>query len=71
MVDPEVHLSRTEIMEVITQNAELRRLLAEHQWSGLTPLKSGGVCPECCGPRRNGHRPGCAIEVVLQAADFR
>jgi hypothetical protein len=71
MADSEVHLSREEIMEMIAQNAELRRLLAEHQWSGLTPLKSRGVCPECCGPARQGHRPGCAIDAVLRAADFR
>jgi hypothetical protein len=70
MTDPEVHLSSAEIMELITQNAELRRLLAEHQWSGLTPLKSRGVCPECCGSSRHGHRPGCAIDAVLRDADF-
>lgn len=48
-----------------TQNDELRRLLEKHQWSGLTPLKSGGVCPECCGSARSGHRPGCAITAAL------
>ena len=49
------------------ENAELRRLLAKHQWSGLTPRKSGGVCPECCGSTRfvQGHRPGCAIAAAL------
>jgi hypothetical protein len=67
MPEREVNLSRAEVMELITQNAEMRRLLAEHQWSGLTPAKSGGVCPECCGSARNGHRPGCAIDAVLQA----
>jgi hypothetical protein len=66
----EVQLTGDEVLELVTQNAEMRRLLAEHQWSGLTPAKSGGVCPECCGPRRNGHRPGCAIDAVLKAADF-
>lgn len=67
MPEPELHLSRAEVMELITQNAEMRRLLAEHQWSGLTPAKSGGVCPECCGSARHGHRPGCAVDAVLQA----
>ena len=71
MSNEDVQLSRAEVMELIAQNAEMRRLLAEHQWSGLTPLKSAGVCPECCGSSRRGHRPGCAIAAVLDAADFR
>jgi hypothetical protein len=66
----EVGLRRDEILELIAQNAEMRRLLAEHQWSGLTPIKSGGVCPECCGSHRYGHRPGCAIDEILKSADF-
>jgi hypothetical protein len=66
-----VELSHDEVLELIAQNAEMRRLLGEHQWSGLTPVKSGGVCPECCGPRRNGHRPGCAIEAMLEAVRLR
>jgi hypothetical protein len=66
----DVGLSRDEILELVTQNAEMRRLLAEHQWSGLTPLKSLGVCPECCGSHRHGHRPGCAIDAMLKSADF-
>jgi hypothetical protein len=50
------------------ENAELRRLLDKHQWAGLTPVKSAGCCPECCGaspPRGRGHRPGCAIAAIL------
>jgi hypothetical protein len=50
------------------ENAELRRLLEKHQWAGLTPVKSAGCCPECCGtcpPRGRGHRPGCAIAAIL------
>jgi hypothetical protein len=70
MADEEVPLSPAEILELITQNAEMRRLLGEHQWSGLTPVKSGGVCPECCGSRRTGHRPGCAIKAILEPSDF-
>lgn len=70
MADSDVQLSHEEILELITQNAEMRRLLNEHQWSGLTPIKSGGVCPECCGSHRHGHRPGCAIDAVLRAADL-
>jgi hypothetical protein len=70
MADEGVQLTPTEVMELIAQNAEMRRLLGEHQWSGLTPSKSAGVCPECCGSSRNGHRPGCALAVVLEAADF-
>jgi hypothetical protein len=66
----EVQLSQAEILELVTQNAEMRRLLGEHQWSGLTPLKSHGVCPECCGSSRHGHRPGCAINAMLTSADF-
>jgi hypothetical protein len=65
-----VQLTQAEIMELIAQNAEMRRLLGEHQWSGLTPLKSAGVCPECCGSSRHGHRPGCALAAVLEAADL-
>jgi hypothetical protein len=64
-------LNHDEVLELLAQNAEMRRLLGEHQWSGLTPIKSGGVCPECCGPRRSGHRPGCAIEAALEAVSFR
>lgn len=50
------------------ENAELRRLLEKHQWAGLTPVKSGGCCPECSGPsppHGSGHRPGCAIAAIL------
>jgi len=50
------------------ENAELRRLLEKHQWAGLVPVKSSGCCPECCGsspPHGSGHRPGCAIAVIL------
>lgn len=65
-----VGLSPTEIEQLLRQNAEMRRLLAEHQWSGLAPLKSRGVCPECCGSHRNGHRDGCALEAALAAADL-
>jgi hypothetical protein len=54
-------LSRDEILEILAQNAEMRRLLEENQWSGLTPSKSSGVCPVCCGSSRHGHRPGCAL----------
>jgi hypothetical protein len=66
----DIGLSRDQIVELVTQNAEMRRLLAEHQWSGLTPVKSGGVCPECCGSHRHGHRPACAIDTILKSADF-
>ena len=65
-----IRLSPAEIEQVLRQNTEFRRLLAEHQWSGLTPLKSRGVCPECCGSHRNGHRDGCALEAALSAADL-
>jgi len=52
-------------------NAELRRLLEKHQWSGVTPVKSYGACPECGGsqaPLAAGHHPGCAIAAVLAAS---
>jgi hypothetical protein len=65
-----IDLTRDEILELLTQNAEMRRLLSEHQWSGLTPTKSRGVCPECCGPSRLGHRPGCAIASAINAPDL-
>jgi hypothetical protein len=53
-----------------TENDELRRLLSKHQWSGLTPSKSGGVCPECCASARSAeHRPGCAIAEALAQSD--
>ena len=55
------------------EDAELRRrLLEKHQWSGLTPVKSHGVCPECCGaepPFGQGHRPGCAIAAAVRLKD--
>ena len=50
------------------QNRELRRLLARHQFAGLTPFGSSGGCPECSGavpPLGTGHHPGCAIAVAL------
>ena len=71
MSEDDGELSRDEVLELLVQNAEMRRLLGEHQWSGLTPVKSGGVCPECCGPRHRGHRPGCAIEAMLESVSFR
>jgi hypothetical protein len=59
-----------DIEELRTENDELRRLLAKHQWSGLTPTKSAGVCPECCASARSGqHRPGCAIAAALAWPD--
>lgn len=65
-----IRLTDAEVEQLLEQNSQMRRLLAEHQWSGLTPLKSGGVCPECCGSSRNGHRPGCALDAVLAAPDL-
>jgi hypothetical protein len=59
-------LSREEILELLAQNAELRRLLEENQWSGLTPIESGGVCPACCGSARHGHRPGCELVAAIE-----
>jgi hypothetical protein len=55
------------------ENAELRRLLEKHQWSGLTPFKSAGCCPECAGaapPQGKGHRPHCAIVSALAMHDI-
>jgi len=60
-----------ELARLRQENAELRRLLAKHQWSGLTPIGAVGVCPECAGaapPEGSGHRPGCAIAAALAAA---
>jgi hypothetical protein len=60
-----------ELLHLRTENAELRRLLQKHQWAGLTPIKSNGVCPECSGaapPTGRGHRPGCAIAKALAQA---
>ena len=67
MSEDSTELSREDILLLLEQNAEMRRLLGEHQWSGLTPAKSGGVCPECCGSARHGHRPGCALSAMLDA----
>lgn len=67
MSEESIQLSREDIIILLEQNAEMRRLLNEHQWSGLTPAESGGVCPECCGSARQGHRPGCALAAVLSA----
>lgn len=67
MSNPATQLSPEQIDELLAQNAEMRRLLAAHQWSGLTPIKSHGVCPACCGSSRYGHRPGCPIVAALEA----
>jgi hypothetical protein len=44
-------LTTEQAQQLRTQNAELRRLLEKHQWSGLTPMKSYGACPECSGSK--------------------
>lgn len=59
-----------ELAQLRILNAELRRLLEKHQWSGITPSKSYGACPECGGssaPLAEGHHPGCAVSAVLRA----
>lgn len=63
--------SDRELAQLRALNAELRRLLEKHQWSGLTPTKSYGACPECGGseaPFSHGHHRGCAIAAVLEAS---
>jgi hypothetical protein len=59
-----------EVDELLAAYAEARRLLAKHQWSGLTPTESHGVCPECCGSSWSGHRPGCAIAAALEEPEL-
>ncbi|HYM96309.1 MAG TPA: hypothetical protein VET26_03325 [Candidatus Sulfotelmatobacter sp.] len=59
-----------QIRRLRAENGELRRLLARHQWGGLTPVQSIGACPECAGtqpPEGRGHRAGCAIAAALAA----
>jgi hypothetical protein len=63
--------SERELRQLRVLNAELRRLLEKHQWSGGTPTKSYGARPECGGsdaPFASGHQPGCAIAAVLGAS---
>lgn len=63
-------MSDEEVQALPAGCVELRRLLEKHQWSGLTPIKSIGACPECGGsqpPEGRGHRPGCAIAAALAA----
>jgi hypothetical protein len=64
-------MTSSEMEALRAANAEQRRLLEKHQWSGLTPTRSGGVCPECCASARSplGHRPGCAIAAALGLPD--
>ena len=59
------------IQQLRANNAELRRLLSRHQWGGLTPIKSFGACPECCGSAASwgGQHPGCAIAAALADPD--
>ena len=64
-------MSSDEVELLRRENAELRRLLDKHQFSGLTPAQSIGACPECAGaapPAGAGHRPGCAVAAVLALA---
>ena len=70
-MDHDSDVLRAENEALRAENAAQRRLLEKHQWSGLTPSKSGGVCPECCASRRSslGHRPGCAIAAALALGD--
>jgi len=61
-----------EVVRLRAENAELKRLLLKHQWSGLTPVGSAGACPECAGsapPTGSGHRPGCALSAALRARE--
>ena len=67
MPDGSLGLSPEEILEILAQNAEMRRLLDENQWCGLTPVESHGVCPVCCASSRHGHRPNCALRAALDA----
>jgi hypothetical protein len=63
-------MSDEEIVRLRGENAELKRLLLKHQWSGLTPVGSIGACPECLGtapPHGTGHRAGCALASALKA----
>jgi hypothetical protein len=63
-------MNGNEVDRLRAENAELKRLLLKHQWSGLTPVGSSGACPECTGtapPEGTGHRPGCALAAALQA----
>lgn len=65
-------MSADEVERLRVANAELRRLLEKHQWSGMTPFASVGACPECNGPATRGHRPQCALAAaLLQAVDER
>lgn len=60
----------SEVDKLRAEVAELRRLLAKHQWSGLAPVGSAGACPECAGvapPDGRGHRPGCALAAAIAA----
>jgi hypothetical protein len=66
MSDTAIRLAPDDVERLLAQNREMRRLLDVHQWSGLTPSKARGVCPECCGSSRSGHRPGCAIAAALE-----
>jgi hypothetical protein len=70
MTDRAISLTAEEVGHLIEQNAEMRRLLAEHQWGGLTPVTSHGVCPECWGSSRIGHRDGCALAAILAEPDL-
>jgi hypothetical protein len=70
MSDAAIQLSPEDVERLLAQNAEMRGLLGEYQWSGLTPAKSHGVCPACCGSSRSGHRPGCAIAAALEAPEL-
>jgi len=59
-----------EVARLRAEVAELRRLLVKHQFAGLTPIGSVGVCPECAGaapPEGTGHRRGCALAAALAA----
>ncbi len=55
-----------ELSRLRHENQELRRLLAKHQWAGLTPVGAVGACPECAGSAATGHRPGCAIARAIE-----
>jgi hypothetical protein len=64
-------VSEDEVARLRDENAELKRLLMKHQWSGLTPIGSIGACPECAGtapPLGTGHRAGCALAAALDEA---
>ena len=54
---------------LIAQAPAMYELLKELEWSGPTPYRGDGMCPQCYEWRTYVHRPDCKLAAVLKAVE--